>query len=163
MLASVEISRRLKAARWLVGGEDARGKPTALSVEDLAAREPLPANRITSNRLEEIEQLKADARPMELDKIAEALGLPPWWFTAAASLGALNEVAAGSPTVPRALRALADQLERPASTPPGLEDSDAVTRQVAAEMIADDPVADAVNRIIRGDGERDDDRGSESA
>ena len=78
-----ETSRRLKAARWLAGGVDAKGKPDELKREDLALRSPLPENGITANRLHEIEQMKIAARPMELDRIAEALGLPHEWFTSA--------------------------------------------------------------------------------
>jgi transcriptional regulator with XRE-family HTH domain len=78
----VEISRRLKAGRWLAGGVRADGKPTALTTAELAKRSPLPQNGISVNRLEEIEQLKVSngPRPMELEKIAEALGLPAAWF-----------------------------------------------------------------------------------
>lgn len=77
-----ETSRRLKAARWLAGGVDADGKPKQLKVAELAQRWPLPENGIKANRLEEIEQLKITAPPMELEKIAEALGLPHEWFSA---------------------------------------------------------------------------------
>lgn len=70
----VEVALRLKAARWLAGALDESGKPAALSVGDLALRPPLPENRITKNRIEEIEQLKAAPRPMEVEKLAEALG-----------------------------------------------------------------------------------------
>lgn len=82
MPAPAEISRRLKAARWLAGGVDQDGKPKQLKVAELAKRSPLPENKITANRLEEIEQLVITAPPMELDKIAEALGLPHSWFSA---------------------------------------------------------------------------------
>lgn len=76
-----EISRRLKAARWLAGGVNDKDQPRALDVNELAQRAPLPDNNITANRIREIEQLEAKARPMELDKIAEALGMPADWFT----------------------------------------------------------------------------------
>lgn len=79
-----EISRRLKAARWLAGGVDDRGRPTPVSPEDLALREPLQRNGITANAISEIERLIKDARPMELREIAAALDLPPSWFDAAA-------------------------------------------------------------------------------
>lgn len=73
-LDSVQVALRLKAARWLAGALDQSGKPAALPVSDLAQRPPLPENRITRNRIEEIEQLKAAPRPMEVEKLAEALG-----------------------------------------------------------------------------------------
>ena len=83
----VEISRRLKAARWLAGGVDDRGRPVPLSPQELAEREPLRRNRITANAIMEIEQLKKQARPMELREIARALGLPEAWFSAEQLVG----------------------------------------------------------------------------
>lgn len=80
MPTAIEISLRLKAARWLVGSSG--DKPAPLSVEALAKRRPLVQNKITKNRIEEIEQAKTTARSMELEKIADALGLPHAWFTA---------------------------------------------------------------------------------
>lgn len=77
-----DVSRRLKAARWLAGGIDEKGRVTSLTVEALAQLAPLPENGISQNRLEEIEQQKVDARPMELEKIARALGVPDAWFSA---------------------------------------------------------------------------------
>lgn len=85
MVSPDEISRRLKAARWLAGGVDEKGKPKELKVAELAQIPPLPENGITANRIEEIEQLKVRGggpRPMELEKIARALGLPGDWFAA---------------------------------------------------------------------------------
>jgi hypothetical protein len=82
----VRISLRLKAGRYLAGYADGDGKPTALSVEELAQHPLLVANRITRNRLEEVEQTKTAARPMELEKIAVALGLGDDWFAAEPSL-----------------------------------------------------------------------------
>ena len=67
-----EVSRRLKAARALAG----------VKVSELAEREPLRANGITANLIGETERQERDARPMELRVIAEALDLPPWFFTA---------------------------------------------------------------------------------
>lgn len=80
MTDPVEVARRLKAARWLAGGVDPKGKPVQLKVSELAQRDPLPQNRITSNRIEEFEQLVAVARPMELEKIAQALDLRQDYF-----------------------------------------------------------------------------------
>jgi hypothetical protein len=90
MLKPAEVSRRLKAARWLAGGVDAKGKPKELKVSELALRPPLPENGISANRLAEIEQLKITAPPMELEKIEEALGLPGWFF-AESPVGASEE------------------------------------------------------------------------
>jgi hypothetical protein len=82
MADNAQISARLKAARWLNGGLDEKGKPKALSVGDLSQRRPLKENDLSQNRIEEIEQLKAEARPMEVDQLAIALGVPAAWFTA---------------------------------------------------------------------------------
>lgn len=76
-----EISRRLKAARWLAGDIDDKGRPAPLSPEALAEREPLRRNNISANAISEIERMVKDARPMELREIAEALELPYEWFT----------------------------------------------------------------------------------
>lgn len=82
----VQVSLRLKAGRWLAGGLERRDRPNAkpkaaaLGVSALAEHPVLMENSITRNRLEEIEQLKTRARPMELEKIAGALGQPPDWF-----------------------------------------------------------------------------------
>lgn len=75
-----EISRRLKAARWLAGGVDDNGRVIPLSPEDLAQRAPLADNGITANAIREIEQLKKDARPMELREICRALDLDARFF-----------------------------------------------------------------------------------
>lgn len=76
----VRVSLRLKAGRHLAGGVGEDGKPAALTVAELAEQPDLVANGITRNRLEEIEQIKTSARPMELERIAVALGLAPDWF-----------------------------------------------------------------------------------
>lgn len=95
------ISLRLKAARWLAGtvqeapakraGDEPKRTVNTLRVEELAKRRPLQDNGITKNRLEEIEQLKVDARPMELDAIAAALGLPNTWFADPAEDDAIGD------------------------------------------------------------------------
>jgi hypothetical protein len=82
MLPRAEISARVKAGRWLASRrKDAKGKPIVLSVQEMVRRKPLAGN-MTVNRIHEIEQAKVDARPMELEKIADALKLPHEWFTA---------------------------------------------------------------------------------
>jgi hypothetical protein len=74
-----EVSRRLKAARWLVGRLDRKGRPTPLPISELALHPSLEKNRITPNRLEEIEQMKTEVRTVELLALADALGLPTWF------------------------------------------------------------------------------------
>lgn len=54
----------------------------ALPVTDLIAL-PGIAGNISQNRIEEFEQMKADARDWELEKLAERLGLPEGWFGSA--------------------------------------------------------------------------------
>lgn len=75
----VEVSRRLKAARWLVGGLKPNGRPQAMTVEELATHPVLMTNRISKNRLEEFEQAKTTPRRLELVAIGEAFGLPDWF------------------------------------------------------------------------------------
>lgn len=65
------ISRRLKAARALAG----------LTVTELAVEE-VQANGITASLIGETERQERDARPMELEVLARACGLPEPWFTA---------------------------------------------------------------------------------
>lgn len=79
----LHVSLRLKAARFLRGGADERGRAIAMTTKALAAHPALKANDISSNRLEEFEQLKTDARPMELAVLVQALDLPADWFSAA--------------------------------------------------------------------------------
>lgn len=79
-MGRAEISRRLKAARWLRGGVDEKGRTTPLSPEALAQLEPLRRNGISANAVAEIERMVKDARPMELREIREALDLPEDWF-----------------------------------------------------------------------------------
>lgn len=78
-----EVSRRLKAARWLAGGVDAKGKPIPLSPRKLAQHERLQRNGISANAIEEFEQLRREPREMELRVITEALELPSTWFSGA--------------------------------------------------------------------------------
>lgn len=77
-----EISRRLKAGRWLAGAMDDDGKPKSLTTAQLAEHPLLVENGISSNRLQEIEQVKITPPPMELEQIARALGLDRGWFVA---------------------------------------------------------------------------------
>jgi hypothetical protein len=91
-----EISRRLKAARWLLGSL-VDGKAKALTTAELAAHPVLIANRISKNRLEDIEQLRINGGPRrwELEQLEEALGLPGWF-------GVLDEKRATDEAVARA-------------------------------------------------------------
>lgn len=86
MTDRLQTSLRLKAARHLAGRLGEKGKrgqrAIPLPVGELADHELLRQNGVTANRLEEIEQMKTDARPMELEKIALALDLSPEWFQA---------------------------------------------------------------------------------
>ncbi len=79
----LEVSLRLKAARFMAGALADDGKRVVpLTVEKLAAHPILVENGITVNRIQEIEQMKtkAPARAMELEKIAEALRVPDDWL-----------------------------------------------------------------------------------
>jgi hypothetical protein len=79
---NLEISLRLKAARWLAGQQGTGGrqgdKPRSipLSTEALAARSPLPENKITADKLQRIEQMTVPyVKPSEVALIGQALGL----------------------------------------------------------------------------------------
>lgn len=80
-----EIARRLKAARWLFGEhrEKRSGKgfeAVSLSAEKLAELEPLPSNEITAYRIGTIERMEHHTPPMELNAIADALGIAHAYF-----------------------------------------------------------------------------------
>ncbi len=81
-----EIARRLKAGRLLAGGirEKPKGRVKvetyALTPTELAGRSPLPENEITASLLGTIERMERHTPPMELQAIAEALGLGRDWF-----------------------------------------------------------------------------------
>lgn len=78
----VELSRRLKAARWLAGGTDARGNPVDMTREELAQLPALVRNGITANELSEIERVnvKKDIFDYHLTSIIDALDLPEAYF-----------------------------------------------------------------------------------
>jgi hypothetical protein len=78
----IQVSLRLKAARYLAGRAGSQGV-VPLPVSELAEHPLLRDNRITRNRIEEIEQMKVTARPLELDALARALELPRDWFSEA--------------------------------------------------------------------------------
>lgn len=76
----LQVSLRLKAARYLAGGlrkTKAGMEASALTVEELAAHPVIRANGIKKNRLDAYEQMRTDPRPMELRVIAEALKVAP--------------------------------------------------------------------------------------
>lgn len=75
----LQVSLRIKAARHLRGARKSEGKregAVALSTAELARHPVLVSNSIARTRIEDIEQMKVDARPMELEKLAEALEVP---------------------------------------------------------------------------------------
>jgi hypothetical protein len=77
----LQVSRRLKAARWLAGtATDANGKPLALTADELAKREPMASNGLTANAIGELERMTRVLRPMEIRIIASALGVPYSFF-----------------------------------------------------------------------------------
>lgn len=93
-----ELIRRMKAARAL-GGFTA---PSKLAMHPL-----LRENGIKDSRLRELESMKgrADVRPMELEVIARACGLPPEFFSASFERMA-------TPSDGERLTALTDEVHR---------------------------------------------------
>lgn len=79
---ALQISLRLKAARYLAGSEKTRanattGKTHAVPLEpkDLAKRSPLPENKITANKIFEIETMQTYVPPSHVALLSEALGI----------------------------------------------------------------------------------------
>jgi hypothetical protein len=108
MPSRAETAARIKAARWLASEEtDSEGKPKPLPVKQLVEREPAKGN-LTVNRVEAIERAAVKAKPMELEKIAEALRLPHAWFTAP-----LDQLARPDIALERADRLLSALRESP--------------------------------------------------
>jgi protein-disulfide isomerase-like protein with CxxC motif len=119
-----ELARRLKAARALAGYT----KPETLAQQPL-----LLANGIKASRIKEMESVKGrvEVRPMELDVIAEACGLPREFFSAPFERMAENAaLAERMEAVERALEALAEAV-------PDL----ATLRAEAARQAAEDEAA----------------------
>lgn len=76
----LQVSLRLKAARYLAGRRAASdskqpGEAVALTAEELAEHPIMVENVITLNRIRDYEQMKARLRRMELEKLADALGV----------------------------------------------------------------------------------------
>lgn len=102
------IALRLKAARWLAGTISDGDKPRvqALSPAQLAERSPLPENGISAYLIGETERMERRARPMELQMIAKAIGVPYEFFVSGwleaelplAPPGEFGRRAQGSPT-----------------------------------------------------------------
>jgi transcriptional regulator with XRE-family HTH domain len=129
-----EIARRLKAARWLAGSvaSNERGETgyrvTQLSPEDLARRGRLSENGITATLIGAIERMERHTPPMELEAIADALGVPRSWFELEAPTGENGELSDSA--LSRAAAQLAPQLLAAARAlrqerAPGLRDVDA--------------------------------------
>lgn len=137
VIAREEVSRRLKAARWLAGDVDANGKPRALPIADLAQREELVSNRVSANRLEEIEQMKTAARPVELREIARALEVPETWFDPD------FHVAAGG-AAEAALEEVRDHLDRIAAD----VYANSETLSGLLETLSEEALADAVRAAL---------------
>lgn len=79
----LQVSLRLKAARYLAGRTGSKGS-IAMPISDLVLIDELQDEGITKNRLEEIEQMRPTTKPAkrsELDAIVSALGLPEDWFS----------------------------------------------------------------------------------
>lgn len=111
-----EIARRLKAARWLAGtiGPSTKGRTgyevKAITPAELAARDPLPANDLTATKLGAIERMERKATPMELEKIAEALGVARDYFTMADGLRPAEAHVAQILNSPELMTAVLEQL-----------------------------------------------------
>lgn len=105
----LRIALRLKAARFLAGQlqESKKGKEAvALPVKDLIKREPLRANRYAVDRIEGYEQMRIVPRPMDLERMAEALEVPAQFFVAESPATLIN----GGNELGEKLSSLADAL-----------------------------------------------------
>jgi hypothetical protein len=80
-----ETARLLKAARWLCASVQPSGNRSEESVEwklrelsaaDLAARSPLHENGWSAKRIGRIERMERDVKPIEMNMLERALGLP---------------------------------------------------------------------------------------
>lgn len=94
MADAQEVSRRLKAARYLLGvPEKRKGKLRIrpLAPDELAKRAPLPENKLTANAISEFERMERIARPIELRALAQACGLPDHYFTAPLTTATTHE------------------------------------------------------------------------
>jgi hypothetical protein len=129
-----EIARRLKAGRLLAGGirEKATGRVKveiyALTAAELAGRSPLPENEITASLLGTIERMERHTPPMELQAIAEALGLGRDWFaseTPTSSIDLLRQALTDLGLAPDPLPGEAPVAGDGTGHPPVLEEDDA--------------------------------------
>jgi hypothetical protein len=115
----LEISLRLKAARWLRGHQDGKGKAVPLSTRDLTQHPALRENRITQNRIEEIEQMRTTHPPrrMELEQLEHALDLPGWFISPAEDVVPMDlteEAGEAAPEIQRRARASETARQGPA-------------------------------------------------
>lgn len=76
----LQISLRMKAARYLAGSRGEKGGATALPNKEVAQRGPLLNEKVSANKLEEVEQMRATLRGSEMDAYIAALRLPADWF-----------------------------------------------------------------------------------
>lgn len=87
-----EVARRIKALRWLLGGERPRAKKTGvdqepyeMSVVDLQALSGIN-DEMSVDRINRAERMERSLRRSELRTIVEATGAPDGWFDAALKL-----------------------------------------------------------------------------
>ena len=111
----LQVSLRLKAARHLAGGLR-KGKKGGFeagpyTVEELAQHELIVTNGIRRNRLDAYEQMKTDPRPMELQVIADALGVPREFLLAPLTNAGQAAVGIDLPPAPAALQRPSDDPE----------------------------------------------------
>jgi hypothetical protein len=120
-----ELTRRLKAARALGGYT----KPETLALQPL-----LKENRIPASRIKEMESVRGrvDIRPMELEVIARACGLPVEWFSAP------FERLAGQTALHEQVEALERKVDRLLERPDPAKLLREVARQAAEDALAGD-------------------------
>lgn len=75
----IQISVRLKAARWLAGGPNSKGKPAPLGQKELALLPESRDAKITVNLVQETEQTTNVMSRQQLEAIEQALNLPNWF------------------------------------------------------------------------------------
>jgi hypothetical protein len=106
-------------------------EPTALSAEDLTAREPLVSNGISAYRIGTIERMEHFTPPMELDAIADALGIARGYFRPEDGLPAIPLTGEASPSE------VADLLRRQSRVLDRIEQAIVTEEETAARLTAD--------------------------
>ena len=116
-----DVALRLKAALWLAGR---RGRPdtkedpvVAMSTAELAQHELLVQNDISRSKLDEILRLRREAKPMELQVIADALGLPSSFLLQDGSLPHTSDQQRDLADALETIRVLAERLQRERRSP----------------------------------------------